>query len=223
MDDREDLELARACASGQADAIAELERRFGAGIEGALRRLRVGPSEITELRQALREKLFVGSEGRPPAIGSYEGKGPLAAWLRAVAVRAALSVRRAERRDVDGESKLGAAVSDDDPELAEVRRTYGAAFKQAFQDAFGLLAPRERNVIRLVYGDGLAVEQVAAVYGVHRVSVSRWLADARDGLHRKTRALLRERLGLADRDLASVARLCLSDIDVSLERLMRGA
>jgi RNA polymerase sigma-70 factor, ECF subfamily len=223
MDDRDDLELARACAAAQPDAIAELERRFGPGIDTALRRLRLAPTEIGELRQSLREKLFVGSEGRAPGIGTYEGRGPLAAWLRAVAVRAALSAKRAERRDVDGESKLDAAVSDDDPELAEVRRSYGAAFKQAFQDAFGELAPRERNVIRLVYGNGLAVEQVAALYKVHRVSVSRWLGDARDSLHRTTRALLRDRLGLAEPDLASVARLCLSDIDVSLERLMKDA
>jgi len=221
-----DVELARACARGDAAAIAEVERRFSADQERALARLRLSPAAIDEVRQIVREKLFVAREGAPPGIASYEGKGSLGGFMRAVTVHAALTLRRAQQR-VDfsdfTDSKLAVAAAADDPELAEVRRRYGASFKQAFADALSELSPRERNVLRLVYVDGLGLEQVALVYDVHRVSVSRWLAGARETLQTRSRALLAERLSLDAGELASVARLCLSEIDVSLDRLLRGA
>jgi RNA polymerase sigma-70 factor (ECF subfamily) len=215
-----DVELARACAAGDARAIAEVERRFGPDLDRALARLRLDAALAAEIRQSVREKLFVGKGGGPPGIASYEGKGPLGAFLRAVVVHAAMSAKRAQRKDHDGDSVLRDAAAVDDPELAEIRRRYGASFKQAFADALAELEPRDRNVLRLVYVEGLGVEQVALAYGVHRVSVSRWLADARAHLHSRTRALLRERLSLSATELASVARLCLSQIDVSLDRLL---
>lgn len=216
-----DVELARACASGDERAIAEVERRFAADIALALARLRIDPALADEIRQVVREKLFVGKNGKPRGIASYNGKGPLGAFLRAVVVHAAVSAKRAQRKDHDGDSAIGDAASDDDPELAQIRARYGASFKQAFYDALAELPPRDRNVLRLVYVDGLAVEQVALAYNVHRVSVSRWLGDAREQLHTRTRALLRERLSLSATEMASVARLCLSQIDVSLDRLLR--
>lgn len=215
-----DLDLARACAAGDSRAIAEVERRFGADLVRALARLRIDATSSDEIRQTVREKLFVAKDGRPPGISSYEGKGPLGAFLRAVVVHAAMSAKRSQRRDHDGDSAIRDAAAADDPELDEIRRRYGASFKQAFADALAELEPRDRNVLRLVYVEGVAVEQAALAYGVHRVTVSRWLADARAHLHSRTRALLRERLSLSATELASVARLCLSQIDVSLDRLL---
>jgi RNA polymerase sigma-70 factor (ECF subfamily) len=82
------------------------------------------------------------------------------------------------------------------------------------------LPARDRNVLRLVYGEGLSVEQVAVLYQVHRVSVSRWLGATRRELLEQTRARLRERLRLDDAEMASLTRLCLSQIDVSLDRIL---
>lgn len=215
-----DLELARACAARDPRAIAEVEARFAGDVSRALARLRIDAAMADEIRQSVREKLFVGRDGKAPAIASYDGKGPLGAFLRAVVVHAAISARRAQRTDHDGDSAIGDAAGGDDPELAGIRARYGASFKQAFYDALAELPPRDRNVLRLVYVDGLAVEQVALAYGVHRVSVSRWLGDARERLRVRTRAILRDRLALSATEMASVARLCLSEIDVSLDRLL---
>jgi RNA polymerase sigma-70 factor, ECF subfamily len=217
-----DLLLARAAAGGDAGAIAEIERRFRGDIDRALSRLRVSAAVADEVRQRVREKLFVAQGGRASGIASYQGRGPLAAFLRAVVVHAAIGLRRAERTH-DGESKIDEAAGDDDPELLEIRRRYGPAFKEAFQRALASLSARERNVLRLVYVEGLAVDEVARTYGVHRVSVSRWLGEARDKLHVRTRAALREGHGLGPAELGSVVRLCLSQIDVSLDRVLRDA
>lgn len=216
-----DLDLARACATGDARAIAEVEKRYGSDVDRALGRLRLDTALKEEIKQQVREKLFVGRDGKPPSIASYEGKGPLGAFIRAVVVHAALSAKRAQRGRFDGDSAIQAVPAMDDPELEAIKARYGASFKQAFHDAFAELSARARNALRLVHVEGLAVEQVAVAYGVHRVSVSRWLGDARNQLHLRTRELLRQRLSLGATELASVARLCVSQIDLSLDRLLR--
>lgn len=221
MEPLADLALAEACARGDASAIAEFDRRFSPTIARALARIGVTDAAADEIRQTVLEKLLVGRDGKGPSIASFEGRGPLGAWVRAVVVHAAISAKRREQREEHGsDSVLDGAMADDDPELEQMRRRYEAPFKTAFADALGELAPRERNVLRLVHVEGLAVEEVAVVYGVHRVSVSRWLGEARRTLHGRTRALLQERLTLTGSELSSIERVCLSQIDLSLERLL---
>lgn len=215
----EDLALARRSAQGDAAAIAEIERRADASVRSALARLRLDAAEADEVRQAVREKLFVGGAEKGPAIASYEGKGPLEGFLRAVVVHAALSAKR-RVRPADGDSVLAGVAVEADPALDLARAKYGASFAQAFRDAFQELTTRERNILRLVYVDGLSVEQVATTYGVHRVSASRWLGTARGALQERTHALLRERLAVGPSEAASLVRLCLVDLDVSLARLL---
>ena len=211
-----DLELARAAGAGDTAAIAEIERLSAEDIARALGRLRIDSALGDEIRQHVREKLFVGPA---PKIASYEGKGPLGAFIRAVVVHAAISAKRKQKNHA-GDSALDFLADGADPELARIKARYGASFKQAFQDALATLSARERNLLRLVHVEGMPLDQVSAMYGVHRVSVSRWLGTARTELHDRTRRLLAERLSLDPSELASVQRLCLSAIDVSLARLL---
>jgi RNA polymerase sigma-70 factor (ECF subfamily) len=218
-----DLYLAIACADGDAAALAAFEETLGPEITRSLGKLSLRGPDAAELHQKLRHKLFVAAEGAAGRIATYSARGPLRAWLRALVVHEALSEhRRRGREDHETDSVIGDLAADDDPELAQIRARYAAPFREAFGAALGGLSPRDRNVLRLVYGEGLTVEQVALMYGVHRVSVSRWLQQTRASLLEGTRALLRDRLKLDDAELASLTRLCLSQIDVSLDRLLRG-
>jgi RNA polymerase sigma-70 factor (ECF subfamily) len=234
-----DLYLALACAAGDAAALARFEAQYAPEIERALARLRLRGPAAEEIHQRLRHKLFVaadgaghdgaasgpkpraGKAGAEPRIVSYSGRGPLRAWLRALVAHEALSEhRRRGREDHETDSVIGELAAGDDPELAEVRARYAAPFRDAFRDALASLPARDRNVLRLVYTEGLSVEQVAILYNVHRVSVSRWLGATRKSLLEETRARLRDRLRVDDAELASLTRLCLSQIDVSLDRLL---
>lgn len=218
-----DLYLAIACADGDAAALAAFEEALGPEITRALGKLSLRGPEAAELHQRLRHKLFVATEGAAGRIATYSGRGPLRAWVRALVVHEALSEhRRRGREQHETDSAIGEMATDDDPELAQIRARYAAPFREAFGEALGTLPPRDRNVLRLVYGEGLTVEQVALMYGVHRVSVSRWLQQTRGSLLEGTRARLRDRLKLDDAELASLTRLCLSQIDVSLDRLLKG-
>jgi RNA polymerase sigma-70 factor (ECF subfamily) len=218
-----DLHLALAFAAGDRAALDAFERELWPDVRRALSRLRLGAAAEDELAQRIRYKLFVAEEGAEPRILAYSGKGPLRAWLRSLTVHEALSEHRRRGRDRhDTDSALGDLAAGDDPELDEMRTRYAAPFREAFQGALASLSPRERNVLRLVYAEGLSVEQVALMYGVHRVSVSRWLGQTRKDLFERTRASLRERLRVNESELGSLTRLCLSQIDVSLDRLLRG-
>jgi RNA polymerase sigma-70 factor (ECF subfamily) len=212
----DDLALALSCGRGDAEAIAEFERRYAREVPGALSRIEANAQLVDEVAQLVREKLFVGP---PPKILSYSGRGPLVAWLRAVAVHTAVSIQRSTARAprTAGDDALAdLASSSSDPEIAHLRERFAEPFRTAFLDALAELVPQQRTVLRLNVIDGLNIEQIGEVYGVHRATVARWIASSRERLMTRTRELLCERLGLDASEVASIERLCLSQLDISL-------
>src|SRR5688572_27012642 len=93
----EDLALALAGALGEANAVAEVERTIIEPLPRTLSRLRPTSELVDELRQELREKLFVGTNGGAPKLLEYKGRGPLGAWARVIALRAAYDRARASQ------------------------------------------------------------------------------------------------------------------------------
>ena len=88
-----DVYLAASVERGRPGAEAELERRL---VEAVARVVRTFPGAerfSDEALQGLREKLLLARVGGRPGIGSYSGRGPLAAWLRACAVRIVTRLR----------------------------------------------------------------------------------------------------------------------------------
>jgi RNA polymerase sigma-70 factor (ECF subfamily) len=224
-----DLLLALGCLSNDKVALSIFEAEYMADARRALGRLRLDPSAIEEILQHVRSKILVaspsnngGGGGAGPKLHSYSARGPLAGWVRAIAVHEALSARRAEvrRGPHDGPSAIERMPIAEEPELVQLRAMYATPFKTAFAEVLAGLAPRDRNVLRLVYVEGLTADQVGLAYGVHRVSVARWLQQIRTSLFSRTKQLLSQRLRLSPTEFESVTRMCLSQIDVSLDRLL---
>lgn len=65
-----------------------------------------------------------------------------------------------------------------------------------------------------------SVDEIAALYQVHRVTMSRLLTEAREALGRRTKRRLRDLLGANERDLAPLDPLLDSQLELSLERLL---
>ncbi len=213
-----DLELARAAARRDARATRELNDVLEREAQKALARMRFTPDEVAELVQRLRVRLFVEDGGR---LDTYDGRGPIAAWFRAMIVHAALDERRKEARrgPARGDSALENVVkSGVDAELGALRSRYAKEFSEAFRGALGARTPRERTIRRLVYVDGLTAAQVGKVYGTHRVSVARWLGDVRRKIHTETLARLSHVVTPAEG--ASLIRLCWSTLDASIARML---
>ena len=171
-----------------------------------------------DVRQILLTRFFV-ADGADPKILEYRGKGALAGWVRIAAVRAALGLMRAPRHDAAG--SLPDLAGPVDVELDALKIALRDDFARAFREAFSAISPREHTLLKLHYGEHVSVESLARLYHVHRVSVSRWLADARARVFEETRDRLRKRLSLSDSEFASVTRLVQSQLDVSMGRLFR--
>lgn len=214
-----DAALALSCARGRSEGLAEFDRRYGREFAGALSRLRMDHATIDEISQVVREKLFVAGANRPPRILEYGGKGPLVSWLRAVIVRTAIDHRRHEalepRPTDDGEPLLDVAAATDDPELENIRARYAGPFREALRDAIHALPADERNALRLHVSEGLSLDDIGRIYGVHRATIARWIQSAREGLLKGTRRRLEERLKLSPLEFESLVRLCQSRLDLS--------
>jgi RNA polymerase sigma-70 factor (ECF subfamily) len=212
-----DLYLALACTRGDARALTTFEGHCVETIDAALARLGASSDIVAEVKQRLRRSLLV-ADGGAPAIAQFSGRGNLRAWVRVIAVREALALVRQARRDTPIEDALLAQklMPADDPELAYLKGMYRQEFKHAFAEAMQGLGDRERTLLRQHMLDGLNIDELGALYRVHRATAARWLESARQKLVERTLASLRSRLRVQPEELDSILRLIRSQLDVSV-------
>jgi RNA polymerase sigma-70 factor, ECF subfamily len=217
-----DLFLACACASGDPAALRAFEQHILPATTPALRRLDSSPAFADEVRQRVRERLFVAEPGGAPRIAAYAGRGPLATWVRVTAVRTALNLRGSRDREAPTtESQLAAiAPAVDDPSLRHLKERFAVEFRAALARACEKLADRDRTVLRLRFIDELNIDQIGAIYAVHRATVARWIARIRDELFAGTREELRAVLKLDDDEFDSLLRLAHSQLDLSISAVL---
>jgi hypothetical protein len=82
------------------------------------------------------------------------------------------------------------------------------------------LPPRERLLLRQRYLDSLTLDEVAALHGVHRITVMRWLARIEKALMRDIRKNLVARLGLETAEVENLVDDARSRLDISLRGLL---
>jgi RNA polymerase sigma-70 factor, ECF subfamily len=217
-----DLYLACGCALGLPRAIAAFEAHYIPAIATAITALRADADLVDEVKQRVRHKLLVRGDDGPPRIVDYAGRGELRTWCRVIAVRIALTAQRDRKKDVAlDEDELGELIPHtDDPDLALLKRRFRADFKLAFEQAVHRLAPRERTLLRQHLLDGLTIDDLGALYRVHRVTAARWLVKARASVWSTTRQLLTQRLALPASELEGLLRLARSQLHLSLERVL---
>jgi RNA polymerase sigma-70 factor (ECF subfamily) len=218
-----DLYLACACAHLEPRALSVFDEKVLPAVSRALRQWDPAFGLVDEVEQTLRQRLLVAAPGATPKIADYSGRGPLTKWLRAAAIRTAISMRRGGKKEVALEDEAIADWSTplSDPELDFIKGRYRAEFADAFRAAMAGLTSQERNVLRLHLLDGLNIEQIGNLYGTHRSTVARWIARSREGLLEETRRRLGEKLRLGRAELESLMGLLRSQLDVSINRLLK--
>lgn len=219
-----DLYLACACATGDKTALAVFDRHYMREVDIALARMRIGPPRSNDVKQLVRQRLFVG-DGGTGKIAEYAGRGDLRRWVRSVAVRTCLNDLRKGKHEVltdDDQLIAQHAMPGDDPEIEYMKRTYAAEFRAAFADAMAKLGPREQTLLRYHHIDGLNIDEIGAIYRVHRVTAFRWLEKAKETLVLATLGALKTRLNVTPRELDSVLRLIRSQVHLSLIRHLGG-
>ena len=216
-----DLWLAYGCAVGDEAALAAFDREVLSQVGLLLGRLHPTPQLVDEVRQALRHKLLVAEAGARPRIAEFAGRGTLQAWVRVAAVRTALDLLRAAGAragaDVEPDDLAGDAGS---PELDYVRERYRPQFKAAFQEALRGLDSEQRNVLRLHVVEGLNIDEIGVLFKVHRSTVARWIAAARQQVLAGARDWLRLELGLSAPEFDSLAGVVRSQLDLSVAKIL---
>jgi RNA polymerase sigma-70 factor (ECF subfamily) len=69
--------------------------------------------------------------------------------------------------------------------------------------------------------DGLNLDQIGAVHRVHRATVARWIAAARESLLERTRKGLEEKLQLQGSEFESLMGLVRSQLDLSIHSFLK--
>jgi RNA polymerase sigma-70 factor (ECF subfamily) len=216
----DDLFLACACSASDAAAIAVFDHEFAPVVRAAVRRLDSAEHFVEEVVQVVRERLLVAPAGGSARIAEYAGTGALRAWVRIAAVRIALNMLRARKRDVlVDDDQLFDAIAAEHGAPGSAER-YREAATEALRAAFAALSPRERNLLRMHHLHELTVDELAPSLGVHRATVARWIAAAREHLLAETRASLASRLDVGEATLDSIVRGIASQVDLSVVRLL---
>ncbi len=206
-----DVALVTALATGDPAALAVFDRELVPDIRGALVRFGRDDDFLAEALQRVRVKLLVGDPS--PRIAEYRGRGRLAAWIQIVAIREALMLQRAGRREGPSDDAL-VHLAITDPVLARTRQVHKDAFATAFRAAFAELDERERTLLRLCFVENAGADDLARLYKVHRVTAFRWLRDARARLLEGTRARFATAANIASSDVDSVMRSLASSLSV---------
>lgn len=217
-----DLYLACACASSEPHALAVFEQAMMADVNRALGKLSMTDATIDETKQVLRRRFFLSVDGAAPRIADYGGRGDLRSWVRAAAVRAALRVVRRPKGEVHVESSVMRAVpaQADDLELDYMKRRYRTEFEEALREVFAALPTRERNLVRYYFGEGLSIDALGVLYGVHRATAARQVKRVTNALMNGARKVLTARLHANREEMSSILRMIQSQLDTSLRAVL---
>ena len=209
-----DLWLACGITRGIPAALRELDARLTA-VAPAIAHFDGGSALVADVTAAVRERVL-GTDGNGK-IADYRGRGDLRGWLRVVAVREALQILRARRREAPISEDLAERIDDHGTHLPPDEQR---AYREAFAAALATLTPRERNLLRQQYVYGATIDELGALYGVHRATAARWLAQIRDTVLRRTRGRIAEAMLLTGTDLESAMGKLAEHVDYSLRHTL---
>ncbi len=218
-----ELALALAAGRGHPAAIAAIERNHGGMLDAICWRYASLGHSIADLRQILREKLYVAPPGGRPKLAEYAGHGAFASWLRITAVRALLDLGKRKDRAREAPSADAELAMPDpgDLSLEVIKAEYRAVVSEAMRNAAARLDLADRHLLHQHFVAGLSIDELGVALGIHRATAARRVQRARMTYIDDVRALLAARLQLPRDELDGVIGMVLSRLDVSIPRLLR--
>ena len=209
----DDLYLAAACARGEEAAWEECLARHGTFVREFARRYLKEPA-ASDVADAVVADLW--ERGK---MARYEGRSTLRTWLGAVVAHAALNAlksgRRMEPLEAD-EDRIPRASGPQDERAGE-----RAALEDVVKESLEGLPAEDKLLLLLHYEQGLTLDEMVAVVGASRASLSRRLQRVRDALRASIEMLSRRRAGASSESLRS--GIDLGRLELDLGRLLGNA
>lgn len=214
-----DLYLVCACVLGRAGAIEALEQSVLGQVKGWVARIDPSPDFGDEVAQAVRALLLTGDA---PRLGTYAGKGSLEGWVRVTAVRLALKLK-ARQPPGTGTAEPLTSAAGTTPDLGtQVEKAQARKeVEQAMESVLASLDTEERAWLKLYYLDGLSLEKVAGLFGVHTSTISRRIAALEGHVLSALRERLQHQLRLPRAEVESLIRFVRSQLEVSLGQALK--
>lgn len=216
-----DLFLAFACFANVPSAVQLFQTTYDPIIAATARRFDATGGMVDELRQRLAESLFVGAGRRAGRIGEYRGRGPLSAWVRTCAKRAALRLAKINSPEMlMTRDALADEISDVcDQELTLLKDHYGELFRKELVLALSELPAKDRMLLQLHLVAGLSTTRIAKMYHLNQSSISRQLQRAATTTFLLIKQRIHLRLGVATAELESLLDLARSHIELTLSSM----
>ena len=213
-----DLYLATACSERIPLAIETFDREYLSAVPAILARGGIRDVAADEVQQRVRERLFVGTS----KIADYSGRGTLAGWLQVVVVRLAIDMLREQKaRPIAEPAKLeDLDLGGYDPELDLIKERYRVPFKLALRTALGELSSEQRNLLKLHFVDAVTLDKLATLFNVHRATVVRRIAQAREVVFDSVKRRLQAELGIDAREFEELLAIVRSRLELSLSALL---
>jgi len=245
----QDLALACGCAQGNSaawDYFVATYRGYLRSAAGIILHCPPDSPVAQELADSLFAELYGISEGanRRSLFRYFHGRSSLKTWLRAVLAQRHVDAIRASRRftqldSADGEIDLAAlrpallpAINPDGPGAPHdpQRDELVAIFHRTLEVALGLLAPRDKERLRLYYAAEQTLAEIGRKLGEHESSVSRNLDRTRRELRQEVEQALRKGsssldgrapvAGLSEAQIALCFEYASEDAPIDLDTLL---
>lgn len=217
----DDFFWALACSLRNTEALAALEGQIMPLLPSYLRPLRLSGDALDDFLQEFRIQLLYSTS---PLIAKFSGKGPLRPWIRTTATRSAIRFLTASGRGAhvrEGEeviAKLADPAQGD--AVSSILQAHKADLKAAFEEAIETLTDQERVILRMYVLDGVNIDGIGKLYGVHRATVARWIVAIRSKLLSRVHNQLGARLRVSAAEADSLLRQFSGDIRVSVSRVL---
>lgn len=216
-----DLYLAYAASRGDAAAITSFMTSYAGVLESVRSRFGARAPTRAELQVEIQNHLFVPRENGDLRILGYSAQSELQSWLRVVVTRFLLNRLESQKAEETFDDQLleGLELGVRSPEYQLQREESRMLFRAAFANAVGTLAARDRQLLRLSFVEGLSIDDIGALYGMHRATAFRHVQKASEQLALSLQKQLRTHLKLSateyDRWCASIR----GSVDLSLGRI----
>ena len=176
----EDKRLVIAFKQGDSAAYDHIYRRYVARVNGICRRMLIDPNDVQEASQEVFLRVY-------QALGRFNGRYEMGAWIARIATNVCLDHLRAKKRRPQDfaplevvDSVYEGTFNEETPELISMQRAEGRKVKRLLAS----MPPMHRAAIVLRDFEGFSYEEIGKTLGITDVQVKALLHRARQSFKR---------------------------------------